>query len=669
MSVAPYPSLEAALADESTVDWDRDAARGRAVMLAFAATELRDHLASGGIGASVHASVTTAPGPAVMIALREQLHIAEVDYDALGDQGYAIVPREGGIYIAANTSVGALYGTYRLLGLLGFAWHDPFETLVPDATALRETRTWQRIQEVPRVSRRGFWVYEAYPLPDAFAIWLARNRFNLSGPARPGLQQKLGLHGWGGGHDLLQQEFSRSGLFEQHPEWYSIIDGVRRPVAPSGNYVNPAFGNPGAADYFASRLIERLERGDLRNIDVLNVWPADDRFNPFDQSAEAVAIGNPTDNLLTFYGRVASRFREAAAAGTLSRTVSLAGISYFQTMQPPTNAAAMRVLESAEYFHVFYPIDRSWSGPVDDPTASRTVNQRLMATLANWRGLAAFKYGVVDYHNVSTFAAVAVTDLPHLQANLRTFTAGNTGLYGSMHPLLHNPGPRRLTNSILSQLLWQSTAQDGQANTYPDAEPLIREFFESRYGAYAAEWRSVHETMARSVDNAREMFGVNSLFWLLHQDLIWSPAFYRTAEVVDFIPRFRTGGSQDLPAAYSQVDFERAEFRGLNASIAMHQQAQVQWEAILPRSTPDAIRSRMEADVAWFASTASRYRLMAATCDYVLLAANGEDATQARERMRQEIQFLATSGVTKDTISPVDQRAFLDMHRTRAGIQ
>ena len=41
----------------------------------------------------------------------------------------------------------------------------------------------------------------------------------------PQLQKKLGLRGWGGHHDLLQQEFSRAGIFEQHPDWFAATVG------------------------------------------------------------------------------------------------------------------------------------------------------------------------------------------------------------------------------------------------------------------------------------------------------------------------------------------------------------------------------------------------------------------------------------------------------------
>jgi hypothetical protein len=71
----------------------------------------------------------------------------------------------------------------------------------------------------------------------------------------------------------------------------------------------------------------------------------------------------------------------------------------------------------------------------------------------------------------------------------------------------------------------------------------------------------------------------------------------------------------------------------------------------------------MESDVAWAAATASRYRLMAATCDYVIARFHAADLSEPRSRMEREIAFLESSPVTRDTISPVDQRHFLTYHR------
>jgi hypothetical protein len=675
VSVAPFASIEDALRAEAGVDWLHDKASANSVTLAYAATELRDHLVRAGVATSVTTAGSMA-SPAIVLALHQpgvsdaaSAASMEVDYGALGDQGYAIVPFDGSVYITANTRVGLLYGAYALLDQLGFAWYDPYETYVPDPSALRGSLQWHKVQAAPLIQLRGFWVYAHPPVPDEFAVWLARNRLNLGGRARPALQKKLGMRGWGGHHDLLQQEFSRAGIFEQHPDWFALIDGVRRPVTTTipDVYFNPAFGNPAVAEYFAERIIERLESGDLKDVDVLNVWPADDRFNLFDQSPEARALGNETDNMLFFYANVATRLQAAVAGGRLSRPVTLAGISYFQTMQPPTNRSVVDALEATEYLHVHSPLERDWCGPLDANLADRDANRAFLSAFAEWQSFARLQYGVVDYQNLSVYGGLGLSDFPTFATNFEILTRDRRALYAYMHPLLRNQGPRRLTNLLLAKLAW---TEPGAASTAAGdlAEAAIKGYFVRRYGVYADEWRSIHESMSRSVENAKEIFGTNSLYWLLLQEQLWSPPVYPRVEAVQFIARYRVGGVQDLPAASSGMPFIRASFRGLDESLRLQSDAAVRWSALLDQPLPPDVRQRMESDLVWFSTTASRYRLMAATSDFVLAREYGLDLEEPRERIAREIGFLRQSPVLSDTVSPVNQRLFLDFHAQLAGL-
>jgi len=126
--------------------------------------------------------------------------------------------------------------------------------------------------------------------------------------------------------------------------------------------------------------------------------------------------------------------------------------------------------------------------------------------------------------------------------------------------------------------------------------------------------------------------------------------------------------AQDVPAAYSGIPSFRARSRGLDESVSMQHQASTAWDQALAQPMSPAIRSRMESDVVWFQSTASRYRLMSASVELALRSARGEDTTAARDIMAREIDLLASSATTLDSVSPVDQRAFLGLHRIKAGL-
>jgi len=669
VSVAPYMSIEQALADDDNIDWQSDTIRANAITLAYVAQELRQHLSLLGLAVSVLTPAEASGEGEIVLAIlgdttaQSVLGASDIDFTSLGQKGYAIEPADGDIYVAANTRIGVLYGVYRLLEHIGFAWYDADSVFVPEhATG---DIVWRSILELPHVELRGFWIYGDSLLTESYAVWLARNRFNVAARIAPHLRAKLGIREWGGGHHLLQQEFSVPGLFEQHPEWFAVVNGIRRPVASSGTYFNPALGNEDAANFFADRMIARLNGGDLSDVDILNIWPSDTRANLFDQSPAALAIGNETDNLLYFYSVVARRLREAYAAGQLSRLVTVGGISYYLTWNPPTDPSLIADLEDTNYLHVFYLNERSWAGRIDDDLDNRDANRTIMDDLSSWRSIANLDYGLVEYYNYSVYAAVALSDFMYLSENHRLLTSNRRGLFAYMHPLASNPGPRRLTNALLAKLGWKDAMASADAGA---GEQVINQFFERRYGEYALEWRQIYELMATSVDNAREIFGPNSLYWLLFQELIWAGPSYSPAETVAFVYEFRTGNVQDLPElpkGFSEQLY-RSNFRGLDDSIRLQEAAAVRWQALLSLSIDPAIRERVESDAAWFASTNSRYRLMAATSDFLIAQIGQSDLTASRSQMRAEIEFLESAAVTQDTISPVNQRSFLNLHRLLA---
>lgn len=653
VDASPFRSADDALASYERIDWRRDQNSADAATLAYAARELQHHLALSGVDVNIETTVRENE-PAIVLAIT-----AGRSADAVRDQQFSITPSGRRIYITAPNRIGVLYGTYRLLEHLGFAWHDQHDTIVPRIERQKPV-SWPALDEYPAVKYRGFWIYGPQDVPDDYAVWMARNRLNVGGRVRSPLGAMLGILRWDGEHDIVQQEFSREGLFEAHPSWYALIGGERRRIAPTGPYFNPAYGNPDAARYFAGRLVERLAAGDLQSVDIVNVWHADDRGNAFDQSEAALALGNETDNLLHFYSVVCRAIGEARLSGRLDRPVTLAGMSYFLTMQPPTNRTFTDQLEDCDYLHLFYLIERDWSGSLASDLDTRDTTREMLENLRAWAAFTTVASGVVEYHNVSTSGAVAVTDLAYLAENYRALMSGKSGLYAYMHPLLMNPGPRRLTNVLLGKLAWND-GNTGQPSVAPAT--VMSSYFADRYGAHASAWQAITELMSSSVDNASQIFGINSLFVVLFQEQIWSEPAYSRTDANSFIAQYRVGGRQQLPGGYSGRVAIAERFRGLDESIAIQDRARAQWESVLAEPMSAEVRARMQSDVAWFLSTSSRYRLMAATCDYVLAAPHSTQQERARIQMEAELTFLSASTVLEDTISPVNQRAFLSYHR------
>jgi len=677
VSAAPFYSVEEAMLAGDSFDETFSSNQMDAIRTVYAAKEIREHLLLLGIEAEIVSPTDKREGPAFILGVlgdeRTDPPVSKKalkSIAALGPQGYAIIPKNRNLYISSSSSIGTLYGAYRVLEYLGFAWYEMHETHVPRGLTSKERVRWRQIKEKPRIRFRGFWIPQGDSdvMPDEYAVWMARNKLNLGGVvANPVLQRKLGIFGWAGGHKLLQQEFSAPEIFREHPDWFSTIGGKTIPVsAMSKQYVNPKFASREAALFFANRMIDRLENGDLQHVSLLNVWPSDG-IALWDESPEANALGNNSDNLLYFYSIVAARLDEAWASGELSRPVTLCGISYNDTFPPPTNLEVVAKLEHLNYIHVFYPNERSWAGVLDSNLDVRSSNEFIVHCLDQWLKVANFPMGIVNSYNLTNYSGVAITDFEYFADNFAIQTSGREELFAYMHPLLNNPGPRNLTNALLAKLGWINTKKDNLTKKLKtSAKKIIRRYFARRYSQrgrkydfLARRWRLIYRLMSRSVENAKELYLRNSLTWLLYRQHINSPK-YSVDEVFEFIDQYRNGGVQPVPPSpFSAYDYDLAMFRGLDKSLKLQRKAERLWKKSLTKDIPDDVRAR---DIEWFEATLSRYKLLDLSCEYYKIVnrnppSNKQWADYLYNAILDEIDFLKTSPVTDDTVSPlIDQR-------------
>jgi hypothetical protein len=280
--------------------------------------------------------------------------------------------------------------------------------------------------------------------------------------------------------------------------------------------------------------------------------------------------------------------------------------------------------------------------------------------------LGKINYGVVEYYNYSFYSALGLNDYIFLPSNYEFLIKNGDSLFAYMHPIKENPGPFRLTNILLSKLAW-SDLQNEKSSI--GAKEIIRDFFKDRYGDFADEWENIYRLMSESVQNAKEMFLMNSLADCLFQDILWSRPPYKVSQILNFMPFYLKGGKQSLPARFSGMSTAKEVFRGLDESIELQNQAAHRYEEVLTKKIPKEVRRRMESDLVWFEATRSRYHLIQAAVDcYLAKHGASGDLSKCRARMTREINFLESSPVTKDTISPVNQRSFLAPYRALANM-
>ena len=85
--------------------------------------------------------------------------------------------------------------------------------------------------------------------------------------------------------------------------------------------------------------------------------------------------------------------------------------------------------------------------------------------------------GIVEYYNYSVYAAVALSDYESIVDNFEILDVDDRSLFAYMHPLLENPGPRRLTNELIAKLtgfagdlVWDDSKPDGQPRRCLDTQ-------------------------------------------------------------------------------------------------------------------------------------------------------------------------------------------------------
>ena len=177
------------------------------------------------------------------IILGDNLHLkqlnAEIDFDALGDDGFNIRTEGNYLIVAGGKQRGTMYGVYTFLeDYLGCRWFHPEVSRVPtrqriEIGAINDTQT-------PIIASR-----DTHYFVGEDADWAARNKIN--GHHAHGLTDKHGgrirfaspmYHTFyrlmpSGVHHGVQE------YFKEHPEYYAEVNGER-----VGEYAQLCLTNP-----------------------------------------------------------------------------------------------------------------------------------------------------------------------------------------------------------------------------------------------------------------------------------------------------------------------------------------------------------------------------------------------------------------------------------------
>ena len=204
--------------------------------------------------------------PATSEAVQEHADTFADDLAFLaGSDGFAVRRIGDTIYILGSDPKGVLNGVYSFLeentSILWSRAGDVGTVYRPTATIVITNDDYR---ERPAFDIRGWhvvgiWRYTHAPTE----LWMARNRNNYKPTSRNNLTEvmprlrKLGIQTeYGGGHNL-NFWFPNDPHFETHPEYFALIDGVRRPI---GRDSQLCFSHPAGTAAFIEAVLEKSRR-------------------------------------------------------------------------------------------------------------------------------------------------------------------------------------------------------------------------------------------------------------------------------------------------------------------------------------------------------------------------------------------------------------------------
>ncbi len=278
----------------------------------FAARELQDYFAKiTGVTVPIVSRFSDLSKDLIVVGVNEiSREVArDLQSDEATDETFIIRTMPHRLYLLGNQRRGTLYAAYELLHRLGVRWFMPGEMgeWVPSTPDLVVPAT--NLLHTPALHRRSgiSWGYGTWD-GMTVSLWALRNRFNYGVGRKPG---------WGPGHDYsiggsghsYQYLVPPDKYFEEHPEYYSLINGER--TAGPGQW-QLCTTNPDVVKIAADTLIEWFDENPT--MEACMVSPNDGRG--FCQCPDCQALDDPdlpgsmTNRVVDFINRVAPLVRE-----------------------------------------------------------------------------------------------------------------------------------------------------------------------------------------------------------------------------------------------------------------------------------------------------------------------------------------------------------------------
>jgi len=473
-------------------------------------------------GAELPIRTDDEPLPDKSILLGQTAHTERVlgskpDLAAWGADGFRLVTAGDRVCVLGGPARGTLYGVYELLERhWGCRWYASFHSVIPRHDTL--TLDPVDVTQVPAFAMR-----EPYWWEMRNGDFAARCRANGNGM---GLEDR---HGgkirFGGG--LFVHTFYRlvppAKYFDEHPEYYSLIDGKRQI-----GYSQLCLTNPDVLRIVTERVLEAIRSDPTAKLFSVSQNDWDGHCQCENCMAIEKREESPAGTNIHFVNQVAERVEKEFPH------VWIETLAYQYTRKPP---------KSIRPRHNVVPrlctIECDFSRPLDE--SSYAQNERFVEHIKGWSAITDKLY-VWDYTTNFHNYVGPHPNFPALPGNIRFFRDNRVvGLFEQGA----NDGPHaefgELRAWLIAKLLWD-----------PDqaVEPLLDDFFTGYYGAAAGEIREYFDELqmlALKRDMPVRIFDALRGKWLTmdfveRAERLWAGAEELAQGDPDLLYRVRMGG-------------------------------------------------------------------------------------------------------------------------------
>ena len=417
----------------------------------FAADELRRHLCQMLGVPALHSHYPSGPRPRIYINDPDAATAAGLATEKLAPEAFRLRTTGDALHILGGSPRGALYGVYELLEALGCRWFAPSVTHIPRRRRIA-------LGPLDTTGKPDFEFRDMFNFECGDPLWWVRNRLNGNYVAVPGYM------GGNVSYGLFVHTFYAlvppGEFFASHPEYFSLLNGVRR--HEQGQL---CLTNPEVLRIVTQRVIEHMRKNPKATIFSVSQNDWDGYCECPQCAAVAREEGSQAGPVIRFVNRIAeetSKIFPDKLIDTLAYMYTLDACRTAPHRNVRVRLCPIKCCQGHEF------------GTCDHPES-----RRFLKALEGWGRLTPQMY---IWHYCTNFShyVLPMPDLDELHANINLYR--RHGVYGIFTQGMGQQGggaeSLALRGYVVSKLLWNADQP-----VWPHVDAFLGAFYGKAAGA------------------------------------------------------------------------------------------------------------------------------------------------------------------------------------------